>query len=264
MERDTEATRYYDHARNHEFNLGRFLTPDQVQGNAIEPQSWNRFSYAGNNPLKFVDPNGEEKYWAQEVASTVISAGSSVQAFGASLNQGGPIGIAADFAVGTAGSMVQGAGDMFNLGVSTGEAIGAGEDSFNTAIAVSKDAGRLGGWLLAVAGAGAAAEARIGGSELVQRAMSRAELQATNETKLIRGGREGTHFVSDSVNSDALRARQRLALYKTPEVRATLEVKKGVFSKPRIVKPANKMPGGGTERTATGKVKVKVVDETTY
>jgi hypothetical protein len=61
-----------------------------------------------------------------------------------------------------------------------------------------------------------------------------------------------------------LRARQRLSLYKTPEVRATMEVKKGVFSKPRIIKPANKMPGGGTERLARGKVRIKVIDETKY
>jgi RHS repeat-associated protein len=58
MERDTEASRYHDHARNHEFNLGRFLSPDKVGGTPADPQGWNRYSYTLNNPLKHVDPDG--------------------------------------------------------------------------------------------------------------------------------------------------------------------------------------------------------------
>ncbi len=147
MERDNEASRYYDHARNHDFNLGRFLSPDKDHVNAADPQDWNRYVYSGNNPVKFVDPNGDEKCWAEEVAATVMAAGSAVQGLGASLNQGGTVGITADFVLGTAGSLVHGTGDMFNLGASTGGAIGAGEDAINTTIAVSQDLGRLGGWL---------------------------------------------------------------------------------------------------------------------
>lgn len=60
MERDTEATRYSDHARNHETGLGRFLSPDRVGGKAEDPQTWNRYVYSRNNPLKFVDEDGEE------------------------------------------------------------------------------------------------------------------------------------------------------------------------------------------------------------
>jgi RHS repeat-associated protein len=67
MERDTEASRYFDHARNHEFNLGRFLSPDKLQGKILNPQSWNRYAYAGNNPLKYVDPNGREIRLAGDV-----------------------------------------------------------------------------------------------------------------------------------------------------------------------------------------------------
>jgi RHS repeat-associated protein len=59
MERDSEATRYYDHARNHEFNLGRFLSPDKARGKPEDSQSWNRYAYVQNNPLKFVDPDGQ-------------------------------------------------------------------------------------------------------------------------------------------------------------------------------------------------------------
>jgi hypothetical protein len=102
------------------------------------------------------------------------------------------------------------------------------------------------------------------GTEVVQRAMSAAELKATESTGLIRGGREGTHFVSDAVNSSAQRAQQRLALPVKPEVRATLEVPSGTFSTPSRVQPLPRpgggtLPGGGMERTATGPVPAKVI-----
>jgi len=88
--------------------------------------------------------------------------------------------------------------------------------------------------------------------------MSKAELEATKNTGLLRGGRSGTHYATDSANSNAKRARQRSALGETPEVRVTLEVPKGTFSKPTKVEPFNNMPGGGTERTATGTIPVKI------
>jgi hypothetical protein len=102
------------------------------------------------------------------------------------------------------------------------------------------------------------------GTELVQRAMSTAELNATRETGLVRGGRAGTHFASDAVNNSATKAQQRLALPVTPEVKATLEVPSGTFSAPSRVQPAphprgGVLPGGGMERTATGQVPAKVV-----
>jgi RHS repeat-associated protein len=101
------------------------------------------------------------------------------------------------------------------------------------------------------------------GMEFVQRAMSRAELAATEATGLLRGGRAGTHYASDAVNTTALRARSRLALPQTPEVRATLEVSSGRFSPPSRVSPDFEMPGGGTQRTATGEIPVRIlkVDE---
>ena len=89
--------------------------------------------------------------------------------------------------------------------------------------------------------------------------MSKAELETTQDTGLLRGGRGGTHFVTDSANSTAQRARQRLALSHTPEVRAILEVPKGVFSKPTRVAPLEGMPGGGLERTAIGNISVSII-----
>jgi hypothetical protein len=103
------------------------------------------------------------------------------------------------------------------------------------------------------------AKAAGGGVEVVQRAMSLAELEATVATGLIRGGRSGTHYVSNAVNKNALRARQRLALNQTPQVRVTMEVPRGVFSPPSAVRPMFRMPGGGMERIATGDVPVRIL-----
>jgi RHS repeat-associated protein len=58
MERDAESTRYYDHARTHDYALGRFLSPDRIGGRPSDPQSWNRYAYTLGNPMKHIDPDG--------------------------------------------------------------------------------------------------------------------------------------------------------------------------------------------------------------
>jgi RHS repeat-associated protein len=50
----------YMHARFYDLRLGRFLSIDPAPATvyAQTPQSWNLYSYAFNNPLRFVDPTG--------------------------------------------------------------------------------------------------------------------------------------------------------------------------------------------------------------
>jgi len=59
-ERDTESGNDYFGARYYASSMGRFMSPDPVlnSGRPENPQSWNRYSYAFNNPLKIVDPTG--------------------------------------------------------------------------------------------------------------------------------------------------------------------------------------------------------------
>jgi RHS repeat-associated protein len=45
--------RWYDPA------LGRFTQPDTIIPNAGDPQSWDRYAYVLNNPLRYVDPTGQ-------------------------------------------------------------------------------------------------------------------------------------------------------------------------------------------------------------
>jgi len=46
------VTRYYDPT------LGRFIQPDTIVPQPGDPQSLNRYSYAGNNPVRYTDPSG--------------------------------------------------------------------------------------------------------------------------------------------------------------------------------------------------------------
>ena len=46
--------------------LARFLSPDPIAGDPTSSQSWNLYSYVGNNPLSFVDPTGESAHPPEE------------------------------------------------------------------------------------------------------------------------------------------------------------------------------------------------------
>ncbi|MBI4905285.1 MAG: RHS repeat-associated core domain-containing protein [Acidobacteria bacterium] len=61
-ERDIESGLDYFGARYFSGAQGRFTTPDPLMASAkaSDPQTWNRYAYALNNPLKFVDPDGLE------------------------------------------------------------------------------------------------------------------------------------------------------------------------------------------------------------
>lgn len=96
-------------------------------------------------------------------------------------------------------------------------------------------------------------------AEIIERWMSRAEMNTTQETGLMRAGRPGIHFATGAANTSAFRARQRLALPQTPEVRVTMEVQGGKFGPATPVEPRFNMLGGGLERQATGKVSVEIV-----
>ncbi len=50
----------YMHARHCSPLTGRFLSVDPGAARPGQPQSWNRYSYALGNPLRYVDPDGRE------------------------------------------------------------------------------------------------------------------------------------------------------------------------------------------------------------
>jgi RHS repeat-associated protein len=58
MERDSENDHYFDHARTHDFNIGRFISADMVFGIQQKPASLNRYAFALNAPLSLTDRTG--------------------------------------------------------------------------------------------------------------------------------------------------------------------------------------------------------------
>jgi RHS repeat-associated protein len=59
QERDPEASQDYFGARYYQPRPGRFSQGDPVYAGLFDPQQWNRYAYARNNPLSFVDPDGK-------------------------------------------------------------------------------------------------------------------------------------------------------------------------------------------------------------
>ena len=60
-ERDTESGNDYFEARYYASSMGRFMSPDPVFGTierVADPQQWNMYAYARNNPLTNTDPTG--------------------------------------------------------------------------------------------------------------------------------------------------------------------------------------------------------------
>jgi RHS repeat-associated protein len=79
-EHDDEVGLVNMNAREYDYVLGRFITPDAVVPGAFNSQSYNRYSYVNNNPLSRIDPSGR---WSISIGG--ISIGSS----GISISLGG-------------------------------------------------------------------------------------------------------------------------------------------------------------------------------
>jgi RHS repeat-associated protein len=70
-ERDAETGLDYFGARYMSAAQGRFTSPDPLlaSGRPEDPQSWNRYAYTLNNPLRFIDPSGMKEVSAHECAA---------------------------------------------------------------------------------------------------------------------------------------------------------------------------------------------------
>jgi RHS repeat-associated protein len=75
-ERDTESGLDYFGARYYGSNMGRFMSPDPsglLAQNPADPQSWNLYAYARNNPLINIDPTGLDCVYANDAGNGVES-----------------------------------------------------------------------------------------------------------------------------------------------------------------------------------------------
>ncbi len=80
-EADTESGLNYAQARYQSSTQGRFTGVDPISGHASDPQSWNRYTYVGNNPLALTDPTGMAYFYggAYDPISLVDGADTSAQ-----------------------------------------------------------------------------------------------------------------------------------------------------------------------------------------
>jgi RHS repeat-associated protein len=72
-ERDTETGLDYFGARYYSSAAGRFTSVDPGPQTPSDPQSFNRYIYVQNNPLKFIDPNGEKLILLGDDADEIVA-----------------------------------------------------------------------------------------------------------------------------------------------------------------------------------------------
>ena len=70
--------------RMYDYNLGRFLSPDNYVQLPHDSQSFNRYSYCLNNPLKYTDPSGEV-WWVPILAGALIGGAISGASYAVSV-----------------------------------------------------------------------------------------------------------------------------------------------------------------------------------
>lgn len=82
-ERDVETGLDYFYARHYSSLSGRFMSvdpydpltqPGGLETYLTQPQNWNRYTYGLNNPLKYIDPDGENPLLAAAAAGAALGA----------------------------------------------------------------------------------------------------------------------------------------------------------------------------------------------
>jgi RHS repeat-associated protein len=58
------------HARMYASYLNQFTQPDSIIPQTYDPQSWNRYEYAEDNPINHTDPTGHDPYWCDDQSAS--------------------------------------------------------------------------------------------------------------------------------------------------------------------------------------------------
>jgi len=81
-ERDDSVGLDYMLARYYSSGLSRFFSVDPGDDSLLEvPQSWNGYAYVRNNPLKFLDPDGEATELHTNVTTYPVSGSTAAEAW---------------------------------------------------------------------------------------------------------------------------------------------------------------------------------------
>jgi RHS repeat-associated protein len=115
---------YYYGARYYDPEIGRFISADTIVQAPFNPQTLNRYSYCGNNPINYVDPTGH--IWNIIVGAVIgaiiggISAAVNGTSVGAGIGCGAIQGAFSSFGAigGAVGGVIVAAINGGNIGVS--------------------------------------------------------------------------------------------------------------------------------------------------
>ena len=142
---------YYYGARYYDPELGRFITADPTIQHPYDPQDFNRYAYARNNPIKYIDPTG---HGILDVIGRII--GGIVGGAVAVVTGNPAAGVAVYSAISSGFSAIE-------SGANIGQAIGIGVVSGLTAYAVGNIVGNAVGDTFGTFWGGLAA-ASVGGA----------------------------------------------------------------------------------------------------
>jgi len=116
---DAETGLYYYNARYYDPQLGRFTQPDTTIPDLSNPQSYNRYSYCVNDPLRYTDPDGRAPSdWANAWSSAINRGATYVSA--------GPSHWIYNGTVGSLNSLVGGLAEPLRFGSTAGALSGSG------------------------------------------------------------------------------------------------------------------------------------------
>lgn len=244
-ERDAETGLDYFGARYMSAAQGRFTSPDpKLFLDAVyDPQSWNKFGYVRNNPLRLVDPDGED--W-KDVAGGFFNAFNTNQVLGIGRTQGGNSDFRTGQAIGDAVSTIQGAVEIL---------IGGGGEGAGLALDAT-GVGAIAGVPLNVASAGVIAHGvAVGGIGLKN--LTGAALDPQNGTTVERRANDFTSGEKKKI--DARNAEQNGGVNKCENCGRQVEKiqnKPGQPTPPNQLQRHHKKPAaqGGPGKADNGKV----------
>jgi len=237
---DPHTGLYYFGGRYYDPDAKRFISPDPMAYSPGNPISFNRYAYANNNPLRYIDPDGANAVTA--FGGLIYESAQFVSGHG--FNGSNVLGALADGYNGEGSGLARAAIDdaltFFPLGAVAGAAVKFGR--MVKAARVTK-AGKT-----------------------FYRSMSNAEAQAVKETGKLRGGKPGETFFTDSRYKSANKAQDRLSLPVKPDVQMEFKIKNNppMQLNGTRVDPAFGGRGAGKEFMTTNPVEVEIINVQKY
>lgn len=145
-----DAAGAISNARYYDPELGRFIQPDTVIQDLSNPQSYNRYSYCVNDPLRYTDPTGLD-YWGDvggmfvgyyQAGASVVSGTAFMVAHPITTVEG--VGTAVAHPVNTVGAIGSGIAKDWNSGAQgQGRVVGGALLAIGMAVAPGAEAGNL-------------------------------------------------------------------------------------------------------------------------